>query len=275
MPMSWEQVFFASAGTALGLAGLIMALARTPPDVAASNLSQWARAVGIHNVPSWLQDTQADKIAREWARRVLIMSATALIGGGALWYWNLSAVWWIALSFLIIFAAIAVFLHQKQALLLFQKRLVVQRMWFQAPNIDSDNILYVNVHVRNVNEDAANLLNIRGNILGAWDMQQERKELAVQPYLKDPTILQIPPHRDFSFTIAQELPSQLVREWQGKKFYLFFNKLEVVTQSAANANISVRLPLWEAAWISREGNGVTHGEIRSIGFDLSNLPIRQ
>lgn len=163
---------------------------------------------------------------------------------------------------------------EEEQLLLFQKRLVVQ-MRCQAPNLDSDNVLYINVNVKNVNQDPANLIAIRGNILCSWDMRQERRGIPELPYLKNQTINHIPSGSDFNFTIAQELPPQLVKDWQGKTLYLFFTKLDIVVQSAANSNISVRLPLWEAVWVNREGNRIRCGEIRSIGLDFSNLPIKQ
>ena len=46
--------------------GLLMALARTPPDHAKTNLTLWIEAIGFHRIPAWLRSFEADK----WARRV-------------------------------------------------------------------------------------------------------------------------------------------------------------------------------------------------------------
>jgi hypothetical protein len=155
-------------------------------------------------------------------------------------------------------------------------------MWFEASNLDLNNVLYLNVNVKNANEDAANLLEIRWDICVSFNIRQNRNKLSVRPHFKDQTINQLPSGRDFNFIIAQELPLQLVREWHElvrewheKKLYLFFDKLEVIVQSATNSKISVRLPLWYGVWIIRIGKEIKRGQIWSIGPDLSNLPIRQ
>jgi hypothetical protein len=74
--MSW-RAFFWILGALLGLASLIMALARTPPNDAMSNLAKWAEWVGIHHVPLWLRDRRADQVAVRWALATAIIAAAA------------------------------------------------------------------------------------------------------------------------------------------------------------------------------------------------------
>ena len=86
--MSRPQVFFAIAGLCLALAGLLMRLASTHPDTAVSNLSEWAKKCGLHKIPPWLSDKQADEITIRWARVILAISFVVIILSGAVWYWS-------------------------------------------------------------------------------------------------------------------------------------------------------------------------------------------
>jgi hypothetical protein len=62
-----------------GTAGLVMALARTPPNEAASNLSKWLEWIGFHHIPRWLRDRAADR----WVLRYgLVMMAILFFVGG-------------------------------------------------------------------------------------------------------------------------------------------------------------------------------------------------
>jgi hypothetical protein len=84
--MSGWQIFFAIVGLSVTLAGLIMALARTPPNDAISNLSEWVQWAGLHHIPIWLRDRTADDIAFRWAR--ISFFALLLIGlGGGYHFW--------------------------------------------------------------------------------------------------------------------------------------------------------------------------------------------
>ncbi len=72
------QIFFWIFGALLGIAALLMAFARTPPDDAISNLSKWAKWAGIHHVPTWLRNRAADITVIRWA---YILSAIMIAGG--------------------------------------------------------------------------------------------------------------------------------------------------------------------------------------------------
>lgn len=73
--MSVSQIFFSILAAFVGIASLIMALARTPPEDAASNLSKWAARLKIY------YDRRIDEIAYRWAKAVLIVVVTVgLIG---------------------------------------------------------------------------------------------------------------------------------------------------------------------------------------------------
>jgi hypothetical protein len=65
-----------------------MNLARTPPDVAVSNLSLWVGKIGFHKIPipSWLRDRQADEIGYRWSKRAL--GALVIVGliAGAIYF---------------------------------------------------------------------------------------------------------------------------------------------------------------------------------------------
>jgi hypothetical protein len=64
-----------------GTLGLLMALARTPPDEAASNLSRWLEWTGLRHIPGWLKDRAADR----WVFRYgLGMMGVLLFLGGML-----------------------------------------------------------------------------------------------------------------------------------------------------------------------------------------------
>jgi len=58
--MSGWQAFFWVLGPLLAIASLVMALARTPPKDAISNLPKWAEWAGLHRIPAWLRDRTAD-----------------------------------------------------------------------------------------------------------------------------------------------------------------------------------------------------------------------
>ncbi len=76
--MSGWQWAFAIWAAFTGTVGALMGLARTPPDVAVSNLSEWARKIGFHRIPGWLRDRRADEITYRWAARALV--ALILVG---------------------------------------------------------------------------------------------------------------------------------------------------------------------------------------------------
>jgi hypothetical protein len=71
--MGGWQAFFWITGALLALASLVMALARTPPTDAISNLSKWAEWLGIRDIPSWLRDRRADRWAGDIAILVVIL----------------------------------------------------------------------------------------------------------------------------------------------------------------------------------------------------------
>lgn len=78
--MGGWQAFFWVLGALFALANLIMALARTPPHDAMSNLAKWADWVGIHHIPLWLRDRRADQVAYRWARAAAIIVAVGAVG---------------------------------------------------------------------------------------------------------------------------------------------------------------------------------------------------
>jgi hypothetical protein len=82
--MSWLAIAFATWSALTGLVSVIMALARTSPDDAVSNLSKWAKRAGLHDIPQWLRNQRADEIAYHWAKISLIVLITiGALGGGA------------------------------------------------------------------------------------------------------------------------------------------------------------------------------------------------
>jgi len=69
--MSGWQIFFAVIGVLIGVTGLMMALARTPPTDAVSNLSKWVEWAGIGHIPIWLRNPDVDRKASRWSRITL------------------------------------------------------------------------------------------------------------------------------------------------------------------------------------------------------------
>jgi fermentation-respiration switch protein FrsA (DUF1100 family) len=69
----------------LGVAGLAMAFARTPPGEAASNWTQWSKKAGIHKVFGWLRAWSADR--RMFLSAMVAMSALFFLSGIALDRW--------------------------------------------------------------------------------------------------------------------------------------------------------------------------------------------
>jgi len=86
--MSGAQIFFAVSALIVGLASLLMRLASTPPDTAFSNISLWAKKAGLHAIPEWLLDRNADNVAQVWAVRIRFIGIVVLIISGTLWYYQ-------------------------------------------------------------------------------------------------------------------------------------------------------------------------------------------
>jgi hypothetical protein len=84
--MGW-QFFFWILAAVFAFGSLVMNLARTPPDVAISNLSLWVEWCGIHRIPPWLRDRHADDVAFRWARIATITSLILIGLGGAYLAW--------------------------------------------------------------------------------------------------------------------------------------------------------------------------------------------
>ena len=71
--MSSLAIIFAAWGALGVLAAIVMALARTGPDEARSNLSKWAETFGIPEVPSWLRMRSADRLAFRGAATAMVL----------------------------------------------------------------------------------------------------------------------------------------------------------------------------------------------------------
>jgi hypothetical protein len=79
--MSGWQWLFAILGTLFAGSSLVMALARTGPDEAASTLSKWADRIGVKHVPAWLRDRGADRVVFRWAGVATVVFLVAAIWG--------------------------------------------------------------------------------------------------------------------------------------------------------------------------------------------------
>jgi hypothetical protein len=66
--------------------GLLMALARTGPDEAVSNLSKWAQKAHIHRAPEWLARKNADAFVRTWGTRAIIALVPIGLIAFVIWY---------------------------------------------------------------------------------------------------------------------------------------------------------------------------------------------
>jgi hypothetical protein len=83
--MGGRQLFFAICALLIAIASFVMNLARTPPDIAFSNLSLWAERIGLHHIPGWLRDPKADEVAFRWAR-ILRIALFIIIAIGTVSY---------------------------------------------------------------------------------------------------------------------------------------------------------------------------------------------
>ena len=85
--MAAPQIFLTVFGIAIGLAGLVMALARTRPKDAGSALSEWLALVGVP-APEWLKNPNTDATAKNWAGLILLISILGAIISGAIWVFS-------------------------------------------------------------------------------------------------------------------------------------------------------------------------------------------
>ena len=85
--MSWLAIAFAVWAALTTLAGLVMALARTPPDVAISSLSEWAKKARLYGISQWLKDSATNEAFFRWSARVFALMSGVAIGFyfGAVW----------------------------------------------------------------------------------------------------------------------------------------------------------------------------------------------
>jgi hypothetical protein len=85
--MSGFALVFAVWSALAAAAGVIMALARTSPTEARSNLSKWIEWAGIHQIPTWLQARSADQMVFRWATIAMafLLALGIGFGFGALW----------------------------------------------------------------------------------------------------------------------------------------------------------------------------------------------
>jgi hypothetical protein len=82
------QPFFWILGALLAIASLVMALARTPPNDAASNLSKWIDWVGLHRLATRLRSPAINRIVF----RIGLISMGILLFNGGLGV----GMWWTA-----------------------------------------------------------------------------------------------------------------------------------------------------------------------------------
>jgi hypothetical protein len=78
--MSGLAIAFAIWGVLAGGSGVVMALARTGPEDAKSNLSRWAEWVGVGRIPSWLLARSVDQAAYRWGKVGLFFLASLGVG---------------------------------------------------------------------------------------------------------------------------------------------------------------------------------------------------
>ena len=67
------------------LSGLIAAAARTPPDDALRNWTDWAQKLGIHKLPGWLKAPGFREKVGSWAARAFVVSILMGILSWSVW----------------------------------------------------------------------------------------------------------------------------------------------------------------------------------------------
>ena len=63
-----------------------MAIARTGPDEAVSNLSKWAKKVHIHRFPEWLSRKDTDAFVWKWGKWTILPLAAIGVLAYIVWY---------------------------------------------------------------------------------------------------------------------------------------------------------------------------------------------
>jgi hypothetical protein len=64
----------------IGLLSLVMALGRTPPEDARTNLLRWVEFVGIHRIPEWVKTRRADVAFRRFTTIASVISVAIAAG---------------------------------------------------------------------------------------------------------------------------------------------------------------------------------------------------
>jgi hypothetical protein len=158
---------------------------------------------------------------------------------------------------------------------IFQNDLVIRNIWFQIGSLDNDCILHINIDITNRTREPVNLIAVEGNILVSKNNERKSFYKLTEPRLTYHRISQIPPDREFSFILSQEVPSKFVRDWQTSTYYLNFGKLNIIMQSVTKPNKTVRLPLWDGVVVKREGTKIRTGRNYTLGLDTSKWPFIQ
>src|SRR5271166_5951195 len=85
--MSGVQWAFAVWAAFIGSVGALMAIARTSPEDAFSNLSKWAERFGVHHIPNWLRDRRIDDVVFRWSRYAFVVLINTGLVGFFAWQW--------------------------------------------------------------------------------------------------------------------------------------------------------------------------------------------
>jgi hypothetical protein len=133
----------------------------------------------------------------------------------------------------------------------------VHKIWIQMPRL-ADGVIHINIDVFNGNGEDIYLKGINGQISVSMDKtgNSERKlGNLVTPSFSGTRRTHIPAHDEFSFTLAQEVPrkfAESLSNWDEKTKYEFdFGELNIIVQSTGDPEKSARLPLWDAAAMTR------------------------
>ena len=135
--------------------------------------------------------------------------------------------------------------------------------------VPNTKIIYINIDLFNGTQDDLYLRQIDGHIaVSKKDKSENEKKLGnlILPRFAEHRINQIPAFGNFSFILAQEIPSRLNGLNDGK--YIFdFEKLNIMVQSSLDENKVARLPLWDAVELERKEQQIITSRIEYLRAD--------
>ncbi len=171
---------------------------------------------------------------------------------------------------------------KKAALEAFSKSLYVPKIEAQWPeNRESDPALYITIWGK-TGAEGVSLHSIEGDVTVRRDRlgNNENESLGSLPWPRFHELRQshFDPYREFYFILRQELSERVKKEMfsspQNERYVFDFQNLHIFVQSDSDSRKIVRLPLWDAAVLWKQGAGIVATRRYNLGPG-NNVPITQ